>query len=153
VANPKSGPDFSVFIKKYFFFFFNFTYSIKVFAYFRGYAYLRMKTTGLLYQSRLKEGDECRVAGRMRISSRNRSTRRKPAPIPFCPLQISQDLTRARTRAAVVGSWGLTAWAMARTLSSLQSFLAEERWDSTITNNGVLHSHVFQSIITIALLI
>jgi hypothetical protein len=35
-------------------------------------------------------------------------------PAPLCPPQIPHDLTRARTRAAAVGSQGLTAWAMAR---------------------------------------
>jgi hypothetical protein len=44
----------------------------------------------------------------------NRNTRRKPAPAPFCPPQIQLDQTRARTRAAAVGSQRLTAWAMAR---------------------------------------
>jgi hypothetical protein len=44
----------------------------------------------------------------------NRSTRRKPAPVPLCQPQIPHDLTRARTRTAVVGSRRLTAWAVAR---------------------------------------
>jgi hypothetical protein len=50
----------------------------------------------------------------MRIGRGNRSTRRKPAPVPFCPPQITHDQTRARNRAAAVGSQRLTAWAMAR---------------------------------------
>jgi hypothetical protein len=29
---------------------------------------------------------------------RNKSTRRKPAPVPLCPPQIPHDLTSARTR-------------------------------------------------------
>jgi hypothetical protein len=36
----------------------------------------------------------------MRIGKGNRSTRRKPAPVPLCPQEIPHDLTRARTRAA-----------------------------------------------------
>jgi hypothetical protein len=44
----------------------------------------------------------------------NRSTRRKPAPVPLCPPQIPLDQTRDRTRAAAVESQRLTAWAMAR---------------------------------------
>jgi hypothetical protein len=44
----------------------------------------------------------------------NRSTRRKPAPLPLCPPQIPHDLTWYRTRAIAVGSQRLTAWAMAR---------------------------------------
>jgi hypothetical protein len=50
----------------------------------------------------------------MRNDRGNRSTRRKPVPEPLCPPQILHDLTRARTRAAIVGSRRLTAWAMAR---------------------------------------
>jgi hypothetical protein len=53
--------------------------------------------------------------GGMKIGRGNRSTRGKPAPAPLCPPQIPLDQTRARTRAAAVGSQRLTAWAMART--------------------------------------
>jgi hypothetical protein len=64
----------------------------------------------------IDEGD-CGVIGGMKIGRGNRSTRRKPAPAPFCPPQIPLDQTRARTRAAAVGSQRLTAWAMARPTS------------------------------------
>jgi hypothetical protein len=47
--------------------------------------------------------------GGMKIGRGNRSTRRKPAPAPLCPPQIPLDQTRARTRAAGVGSQRLTA--------------------------------------------
>jgi hypothetical protein len=50
----------------------------------------------------------------MRIGRGNWSIRRKPAPVPLCTPQIPHDLTWDRTRAAVVGSQQLTAWAMAR---------------------------------------
>jgi hypothetical protein len=52
--------------------------------------------------------DDGEVGG-MKIGRRNRSTRRKPAPAPFCPPQIPHDLTWARSRAAAVGSQRLTA--------------------------------------------
>jgi hypothetical protein len=39
----------------------------------------------------------------MRIGRGNRSTRRKPAPVPLWPPQIPHYLTWARTRAAAVG--------------------------------------------------
>jgi hypothetical protein len=42
--------------------------------------------------------------GGMKIGRGNRSPQRKPAPPPLCPLQIPPDQTRARTRAAAVGS-------------------------------------------------
>jgi hypothetical protein len=47
------------------------------------------------------------------IGRGNRSTRRKPAPMPLCPPQ-TPHAARARTRAATVGSQRLTAWATAR---------------------------------------
>jgi hypothetical protein len=60
---------------------------------------------------------ECGTAGRIRIGRGNRSTRRKPAPVPLCPPQIPHDLNLVRTRAAAVGSQRLTSWAMARPIS------------------------------------
>jgi hypothetical protein len=45
----------------------------------------------------------------MRIGRGNRSTQRKHAPVALCAPQIPHDLTRARTRAAAVGSRRLTA--------------------------------------------
>jgi hypothetical protein len=71
-------------------------------------------TVGLLYQPRMIDNNDYGAVGGMRIGRGNRSTRRKPAPVPLFPPQISQDLTWDRTRAAAVGSRRLTAWAMAR---------------------------------------
>jgi hypothetical protein len=56
-------------------------------------------TVGLLYQPRMIDDDYGAVGG-MRIGRGNRSTRRKPAPVP----QIPHDRTWDRTRAAAVGS-------------------------------------------------
>jgi hypothetical protein len=57
----------------------------------------------LLYQTRVMDDDECGVAGGM--SGRgNRSTGRKPVPVPLCLPQIPHDSTRARTQAAAMGS-------------------------------------------------
>jgi hypothetical protein len=53
------------------------------------------------------------VIGGIRIGTGNRSTQRKPAPVPLCPPQIAHVLTRAPTRAAAVGSQRITASAMA----------------------------------------
>jgi hypothetical protein len=44
----------------------------------------------------------------MRIGKGNRSTQRKPTPVPLCPPQILHDLTWARSRAAAVGNRQLT---------------------------------------------
>jgi hypothetical protein len=61
----------------------------------------------------IDDGD-CGAVGGMKTDRGNRSTRGKPAPAPLCSPQIPIDQTRARTRAAAVGSRRLTAWAMAR---------------------------------------
>jgi hypothetical protein len=58
----------------------------------------------LLYYPRMRDDVDCGAVGGMRISKGNRSTRRKPAPVPLFPLQIPRDLTWASIRAAVVGS-------------------------------------------------
>jgi hypothetical protein len=51
--------------------------------------------------------------GGMMIGKGNRSTRRKPAPLPLCPPQ-TPHAARTWTQAAAVGSQRLTTWAMAR---------------------------------------
>jgi hypothetical protein len=50
------------------------------------------------------------------IGRGNRSTRRKPAPVPLCPPQTPRA-TQMRTRAAAVGSQRLTACATAQPAS------------------------------------
>jgi hypothetical protein len=75
---------------------------------------VRRPLIGLLYQHRMIDDDECGAVGGMRIGRGNRSTRRKPAPVPLCPPQIPHDLTWARTRGSGVESRWPTAWAMAR---------------------------------------
>jgi hypothetical protein len=60
------------------------------------------------------DDDEYGAVGGMRIDSGNRSTCRKPSPVPFCPPQIPHVLIWARTRATAVGSRRLRTWAMAR---------------------------------------
>jgi hypothetical protein len=71
-------------------------------------------TSDLLYKPQMINEGDCGAIGGMKIGRGNRSTRRKPAPAPLCSPQIPHDQTRARTRAAAVGSQRLTAWAMAR---------------------------------------
>jgi hypothetical protein len=46
--------------------------------------------------------------GGMKIGGGNRNTRRKPAPAPLCPPQITLDQTWAQTRAAAVRSQRVT---------------------------------------------
>jgi hypothetical protein len=64
---------------------------------------------GLLYKPQMIDEGDCGAIGGMKIGRGNRSTRRKPAPVPLCPPQIPHDKTRARTRATGVGSQRLTA--------------------------------------------
>jgi hypothetical protein len=71
-------------------------------------------TTGLLYQPKMIDDGDCGAVGGMKIDRGNRSTWRKPLPVRICPPQIPHYLTRARTRAAAVGSQRLTAWATVR---------------------------------------
>jgi hypothetical protein len=52
-----------------------------------------------LYQPQMIDDDDCGAIGGMKIDRGNRSTWRRPAPVPLCPLQISHDPTRARTYA------------------------------------------------------
>jgi hypothetical protein len=75
------------------------------------------------------DDDECGAVGGMRIGRGNRSTRRKPAPVPLCPPQIPHHLTWARTRAAAVGSRRLTAYAMARPITVFGDYIV---WNTRI---------------------
>jgi hypothetical protein len=97
-------------------------------------------TVGLLYQPRMIDDDDYGAVGGMRIDKGNRSTRRKPAPVPLCPPQIPHDLTWDRTRAAAVGSQRLTAWTMARPLSRPPAFMlvSTRRY---IPEDGNIHNH------------
>jgi hypothetical protein len=66
--------------------------------------------SALLYNPQMIDEGDCGVVGGMKTGRGNRSTRRKPAPpAPLCPPQIPHDQTRARSRAAAVGSQRLTA--------------------------------------------
>jgi hypothetical protein len=71
------------------------------------------------------DDDECGAVGGM-IGRGNRSTRKDPAPVPFCPPQIPHDLTGAGTRATAVGRRLLTAWATARRAVLLQTLRAAQ---------------------------
>jgi hypothetical protein len=68
-------------------------------------------TAGLLYQPRMidDDDDDYGAVGGIRIGRGNRSTRRKPVPVPLYPPQIPHDLTCDQTRAAAVGSQRLTS--------------------------------------------
>jgi hypothetical protein len=59
----------------------------------------------------------------------NRSTRAKPARVPFCPPQIPHDLNWDRTRTVTVGSRRLTAWSKALPKYPVLESM-ERRWHS-----------------------
>jgi hypothetical protein len=44
--------------------------------------------TVLMYQPHMIDDGDCGAVGRIKIGRGNRSTRRKPAPLPRCPPQI-----------------------------------------------------------------
>jgi hypothetical protein len=48
-------------------------------------------TSGLLYKPQMIDEGDCGAIGGMKIDRGNRSTRRKPAPVPLCPPQIPHD--------------------------------------------------------------
>jgi hypothetical protein len=54
-------------------------------------------TSGLLYKSQMIDEDDCEAIDGIKIGRGNRSTRRKPAPAPFCLPQIPDDRPPART--------------------------------------------------------
>jgi hypothetical protein len=60
-------------------------------------------TEATIYWRIVPASDEFGTVGGM-LGRWNRSTRRKPSPVPLCPPQILCDLIRARTRGAAVGS-------------------------------------------------
>jgi hypothetical protein len=45
--------------------------------------------SGLLYKPQMIDEDDCGAIGGMKIGRGNRSTRRKSAPAPLCPPQIT----------------------------------------------------------------
>jgi hypothetical protein len=55
------------------------------------------------------DGNWCGAVSGMRTGGGNRSTQRKPAPVPLCPLQIPHDLTWDQTWATTMGSQQLSA--------------------------------------------
>jgi hypothetical protein len=93
-------------------------------------------TSGLFYQPHMIDEGDCGAIGGMKIGRGNRSARRKPARAPLCPPQIPHDQTRARTRAAAVGSQRLTAWAMARPRHPLLLSLYCKRYRPPVRNQA-----------------
>jgi hypothetical protein len=61
-------------------------------------------TLGILPQPQKIDDGDCGGIGGMKIGRENRSTRRKPAPVPLCPPQIPHNQAWARTRAVAMGS-------------------------------------------------
>jgi hypothetical protein len=100
---------------------------------------VRLPLTGLLYQPRMIDDDECGAVCGMIIGKGNRSTRRKPVPVPLCPPQIPHDLTWAGTRATAVWKRRLTDWAMAR-----PHFIVTQRYPIWINSGARICDSVTQ---------
>jgi hypothetical protein len=66
-------------------------------------------TTDQLHQPQVIDDGDCGAISGMKIDRGNKSTRRKSAPAPLCPPQVSHGQTRTRTRTVEVGSQRLTA--------------------------------------------
>jgi hypothetical protein len=73
------------------------------------------------------------AVGGMRIGRVNRSTRRKPAPVPLCPPQIPHYPTWVRTRAAEVGSRWLSARPCSRLTQALTRLICIFRYSVRFT--------------------
>jgi hypothetical protein len=73
------------------------------------------------------------AVGGMRTGRGNQSTRRKPISVPLFLPRIPNDVAWGRTRAAMVGSRQLTAWAMEQSES-------ESRYDRRSVGQSVLVS-------------
>jgi hypothetical protein len=72
----------------------------------------------------------------MRIGSGNRSTRKKPAQVPFCSKQIPQNLEWDQTRSAAMGDPRITAWALERPVVDIATSLQARRltnWASILS--------------------
>jgi hypothetical protein len=89
----------------------------------------------ILQPQMINEGD-CGAIGGMKVGRGNRSTRRKPAPAPFCPPQIPRHQTRARTRATAMGSQRLTAWATARPVLAVSPYQERQPCYNYLLNCG-----------------
>jgi hypothetical protein len=69
---------------------------------------VRLPLSGVLFQPQMRDDGDCGATDGMKIGRGNRSTRRKSVQGPLCPPQIPLDQTRARSRAAAMGSERLT---------------------------------------------
>jgi hypothetical protein len=90
--------------------------------------------------------DNCGKVSGMNDWQVNRSTRRKPATVSLCPLQIPHELTLVQTQAAAVGSRRLTARARARRCYELEFRITFCAWirqmcpDVSVAPNPVVSS-------------
>jgi hypothetical protein len=97
---------------------------------------VRRPLTDLLHQPQMI-GNDCGSIGGLRIDRGNPSTRRQPAPVPFCP---PHDLTWARTRPAAVKTRRQTILVMTQpellttllTLSSTAAFVCTTYYNTPV---------------------
>jgi hypothetical protein len=75
---------------------------------------VRRPLFGLLYQPRISYDDKCGTVGGIRIGREDRSTRRKPAPVPLCPSQTLMTWPGLEPGVSRCGKPSTTAWALTR---------------------------------------
>jgi hypothetical protein len=117
------------------------------------FCYLTMLSEWKLYSIDDKKINECGVVGGMRFGRGSWNTRRKASPVPLCPPQIPHDFVWNSTLAAVIRSWLLTAWAMARltTLTQLIRDMRQFPRDIALNDNPSLRSNLFTNIHSVSL--
>jgi hypothetical protein len=74
----------------------------------------------------------------MRIGKGNRSTQKKPAPVPLRLPQILLDLTWDRTQTAALGSWRLIASALARDFVEFLFYGIRRHEQEKLSQDGIL---------------
>jgi hypothetical protein len=110
---------------------------------------VRRPLSGLLYQTRMIDDDECGAVGGMRIGRGNRSTRRKPAPVPLCPPQIPHDKdlgsnqgSRGRKPATNRLSYGTALCSRLGGSPCKPSYFTQQNWITEIQNPGRAIKHL-----------
>jgi hypothetical protein len=89
---------------------------------------------GILYQARIMMIDDCGVVG-----GGNRSTRRKPAPVPLHPQQIPHNVTWYRTRSGAVGSRWRFGWAVTQPTLNISKHLKNREIFPKLRRQFFLH--------------
>jgi hypothetical protein len=99
-------------------------------------------TSGLLYKPQMINEGDCGAIGGMKIGRGKPKYSENTCPSATLSTTNPTWQTRARTRAAAVGSQRLTAWAMARPMTRTNSIDQKPSWitDERLGGQGILRS-------------